>query len=106
MVQVFRMYGSQRKTVLLGVVGQLQFEVAVHRLETEYGAEVRMEPAPFTQIRRLPEDAELSQFEGTYMGSNVRVATDADGRGVLLFPDQWSVDYFMEKNKDLYLEKI
>ena len=105
-VQVYRMYGSQRKTVLLGVVGQLQFEVAVHRLETEYGAEVRMEPAPFTQIRRLPEDAELSQFEGTYMGSNVRVATDADGRGVLLFPDQWSVDYFMEKNKDLKLEKI
>ena len=105
-VQVYRMYGSQRKTVLLGVVGQLQFEVAVHRLETEYGAEVRMEPAPFTQIRKLPEDAELSQFEGTYMGSNVRVATDADGHGVLLFPDQWSVDYFMEKNKDLKLEKI
>ena len=77
--------------------------MAKHRLETEYGAEVRVEPAPFTQIRWLPPEVNPEAFVGTYMGSNVRVATDCDGGAVLLFPDQWSVDYFMEKNKDIEL---
>ena len=105
-IQVYRMFGSIQKTVLLGAVGQLQFEVVKHRLETEYGAEVRLEAAPFTQIRRLPPDSNPAEFTGTYMGSNVRVATDAEGRPVLLFPDEWSVDYFVEKNPDIKLEKI
>ena len=104
-IQVFHIFGSLQKTVLLGAVGQLQFEVAKHRLETEYGAEVRIEPAPFTQIRWLPPETDPSVFVGTYMGSNVRVATDCDNAPVLLFPDQWSVDYFKEKNKDIELSE-
>ena len=39
------------------------------------------------------------------MGSNVRVATDCDNAPVLLFPDQWSVDYFKEKNKEIELSE-
>lgn len=105
-IQVFHMYGSIQKSVLLGAVGQLQFEVAKHRLETEYGAEVRLETAPFTQVRRLPPEMEPGQFQGTYMGSNVRVATDTDGSPLLLFPDQWSVDYFIEKNPDTPLKPL
>ena len=105
-IQVFRMFGSIQKTVLLGAVGQLQFEVAKHRLETEYGAEVRLETAPFTEIRWLPEDADPSEFIGTYMGSNVRVATDYKDAPVLLFPDKWSVDYFVEKNPKIVLRNL
>ncbi len=104
-IQVFHMFASIQKTVLLGAVGQLQFEVVKHRLETEYGAEVRLEASSFTQIRWLPEGSDPASFADTYMGANVRVALDSSGAPVLLFPDQWSVDYFEEKNPAVKLSK-
>ncbi|MBR0457973.1 MAG: peptide chain release factor 3 [Victivallales bacterium] len=104
-VQLFHMPGSLSRTVLLGAVGELQFEVAKHRLETEYGAEVRLDDAPYTEIRWLEDGIDASQFSGTYMGSNVRIATDHAGKSVLLFPDQWACDYFAEKNPDIKLFK-
>ncbi|MEY3543341.1 MAG: hypothetical protein RIQ29_749, partial [Pseudomonadota bacterium] len=39
-IQVFRPHSGG--AMLLGAVGQLQFEVVAHRLKTEYGAEVRL----------------------------------------------------------------
>ncbi|MBQ6471619.1 MAG: peptide chain release factor 3 [Victivallales bacterium] len=104
-VQLFHVSASLNRTVLLGAVGELQFEVCQHRLETEYGAEVRLEEAPFTEVRWLAPGIDASQFQGAYMGSNVRVGTDHGGAPVLLFPDQWSVDYFAEKNPDVKLIK-
>jgi peptide chain release factor 3 len=104
-IQMFHMHNTQQRTVLLGAVGQLQFEVVKHRLETEYAAEVRLEPSPFTQIRWLPQGTDPDAFKGAYMGSNIRMAIDLDNNPVLLFPDQWSVDYFAEKNPDYKLLK-
>jgi peptide chain release factor 3 len=37
--------------MLLGAVGQLQFDVVAHRLTHEYGAEVRLTPAPYVAAR-------------------------------------------------------
>lgn len=49
-IQVFRpqMAGG---TLLLGAVGQLQFEVVAHRLKTEYGAEARLMPSRYHMAR-------------------------------------------------------
>jgi peptide chain release factor 3 len=105
-IQVFYLHNSQQKTALLGAVGQLQFDVVKHRLETEYAADVRLENTPFTEVRWLEAGCDLEQFKGAYMGSNVRIALDSDQMPVLLFPDQWSVNYFEEKNPDLILSKF
>ena len=43
-IQVFRPVRSP--TMLLGAVGALQFEVAAHRLQHEYGVEARVSSAP------------------------------------------------------------
>ena len=99
------MVGTIQKTVLLGAVGPLQFEVVKHRLETEYSAEVRLEDSPFAVVRWLPKGTTADDFKGVYLGSNVRLATDVDGLLVMLFPDEWSVDYFLEKNSDVQLTK-
>ena len=104
-IQVFHMVGTIQKTVLLGAVGPLQFEVVKHRLETEYSAEVRLEDSPFAVVRWLPKGTTADDFKGVYLGSNVRLATDVDGLLVMLFPDEWSVDYFLEKNSDVQLTK-
>jgi peptide chain release factor 3 len=48
-IQVFRpVIGS---TLLLGAVGQLQFEVVAHRLENEYGCKARLQPAGYSLAR-------------------------------------------------------
>ncbi|TCS93744.1 peptide chain release factor 3 (bRF-3) [Tepidimonas ignava] len=77
-IQVFRpMAGS---VLLLGAVGQLQFEVVQHRLETEYGVKARIGASPYHVVRWVtcpPEnggEAELKRF----IDANVhRMAWDA-----------------------------
>ncbi len=61
-IQVFR--PATGGALLLGAVGQLQFEVVAHRLRTEYGAEARMVPSRFRMARWITcEDArELQRF--------------------------------------------
>jgi peptide chain release factor 3 len=51
-------------TALLGAVGQLQFEVVAHRLKHEYGADIRLLPAPYVAARWVTADdpAELNRF--------------------------------------------
>jgi peptide chain release factor 3 len=48
-IQVFRPEAGG--TMLLGAVGQLQFEVVAHRLKTEYGVEARMMSTRYTVAR-------------------------------------------------------
>jgi membrane-associated protease RseP (regulator of RpoE activity) len=61
-IQVFRpVLGNN---LLLGAIGVLQFEVAAHRLKSEYGVEVRMAPANYFGARWVSADdeAELRRF--------------------------------------------
>ena len=48
-IQVFRPH--QGGNMLLGAVGQLQFEVVQHRLRAEYGVEIRLMPCRFSSAR-------------------------------------------------------
>ena len=48
-IQVFRPLAGT--VLLLGAVGQLQFEVVAHRLEHEYGVEARILPARYQLAR-------------------------------------------------------
>ena len=102
-IQVFHMRDTQQRSALLGAVGQLQFDVVKHRLENEYAADVRLESSPFTRIRWLSQDFDPAQLEGQYLGSNVSMANDLDNCTTLLFPDEWAVDYFQEKNPEITL---
>jgi peptide subunit release factor RF-3 len=53
--------------MLLGAVGQLQFEVVQHRLKTEYDCDVRLEGCQYTGARWITADpAELREFENAY----------------------------------------
>ena len=73
-IQVFK--PDAGGNMLLGAVGQLQFEVVQHRLKTEYDCDVRLEGCPYTGARWITADtpAELSAFENAYP---LRMAHDA-----------------------------
>jgi peptide chain release factor 3 len=65
-IQVFRpQIGGP---MLLGAVGQLQFEVVQHRLKTEYDCDVRLESSQYTGARWITADTpqELKAFTDAY----------------------------------------
>ncbi|WP_435531136.1 peptide chain release factor 3 [Ramlibacter pallidus] len=73
-IQVFRPHVGG--PMLLGAVGQLQFEVVQHRLNAEYDCDVRLEGCPYTGARWITADtpAELRSFTDAYPQ---RLALDA-----------------------------
>lgn len=105
-IQSFKPVPAVGTSILLGAVGQLQFEVLVHRLKNEYGADSRLEPAPFTQIRWLDPAADRAAVQAGYLGSGVQLAEDVDGEWVILFPDKWSTEYFIQKNPKFALHTV
>ena len=73
-IQVFKPEAGGN--MLLGAVGQLQFEVVQHRLNTEYDCDIRLEGCQYTAARWITADTpgELREFENAYP---LRMARDA-----------------------------
>jgi peptide chain release factor 3 len=73
-IQVFK--PEMGGAMLLGAIGQLQFEVVQHRLRGEYDCDVRLENSSYTGARWITADtpAELKEFINAYPQ---RMATDA-----------------------------
>jgi peptide chain release factor 3 len=105
-IQTFKPLNSVGTTWLLGAVGQLQFEVLVYRLKNEYGADARLEPAPFTQIRWFAAGTTPEALAAEYLGSGVALARDIEEELVILFPDKWSLEYFAQKHPKLDLHAV
>jgi len=91
--------------VLLAAVGPLQFEVVQYRLQSEYGAESRLEPAPFCAIRWLPAGLQESDW-GMGLPTGARLAFDTDNHPVVLFANDWAVGYFSEINPKIQLQRL
>jgi peptide chain release factor 3 len=100
--QSFELLDSVQKIPILGAVGPLQFDVLRYRLENEYGAECRFEPANWKVVRWLtPKDPEVRpEFKTSALSLPLQAAAALDGHGrpVILFPNNWSVGYFEDKN--------
>ena len=73
-IQVFRPVASS--LLLLGAVGQLQFEVVAHRLEHEYGVKARITPSRF-QVARWVTCDDPKELQRFIDGNAHRVAFDA-----------------------------
>lgn len=75
-IQVFK--PEMGGNMLLGAVGQLQFEVVQHRLKSEYDADVRLEGCQYTGARWITADtpAELKAFCDAYPQRLARDAAD------------------------------
>jgi peptide chain release factor 3 len=84
---------------IVGVVGQLQLEVLISRLEAEYKVEAVLEMAPFDTARWLKgPEAALRQF-ADFNKSNL--AKDRDGDPVFMARSSWDVNYQQERNPEL-----
>lgn len=86
---------------IVGVVGQLQFEVLASRIKLEYGLLVRFEKSQFTSARWVQgEKAAINKF----INSNKQhIAHDHDGDVVYLTRLQWDIDRVVRDYPDLRL---
>ena len=75
-IQVFK--PEMGGNMLLGAIGQLQFEVVQHRLKGEYDADIRLEACQYTSARWITADSpkELQEFILAYPGRMARDAAD------------------------------
>ncbi len=86
---------------IVGVVGQLQFEVLASRIEMEYGLPVRFEASQFTSARWVHGDkAAVDKFTNA---NKQHIAHDNDGDVVYLTRLQWDIDRVERDYPDLKL---
>jgi peptide chain release factor 3 len=101
-VQVLRDADLGDQAPVLAAVGPMQFDVAVHRLENEFGAPVELTPTPFKLARRTDEAsaAALRTMRGA------RVLARADGTLLALFENQYWVERLEREQPELVLERL
>jgi peptide chain release factor 3 len=113
-VQSFSAKNAPPGATLLAAVGPLQFEVVQWRLQSEYNAESRLTPTPWTVLRWVSkaDGSPLSLSKGDFdytkliVASGVSFGTDKFDNPVVLFPNEWTMRYFTEKNPELKLLEI
>ena len=97
-IQVF--YPEIGANMIVGVVGQLQLDVLISRLEAEYKVEAKLEASPWDTARWIASDdtAALKQFQSDNRGA---AATDRDGAPVFMAKDAWEVGYVTQRNPSI-----
>jgi peptide chain release factor 3 len=93
-------------STLLAAVGPLQFEVVQYRLKSEYGAESRLEPAPWTLMRWVDPHPDLQDRAAVVLATGVSLGADRLDHTIILFPNDWTMRYFQEKNPQLTLREL
>ncbi len=95
--QLFKpLIGSQW---IVGVVGQLQLEVLISRLEAEYRVAASFEPSPYETARWISGDpAELKRFMSE---NSAAMAEDRDGAPVFMARDAWELNYTIQRESKI-----
>ena len=104
-IQVFNDLNSGMEDIVVGVVGELQFEVLLYRLQNEYNVEVKLEKLPYEYIRWIDnyQEIKVSEIVGT---SDMKIVRDMKDRPLLLFAHEWSVQMVLDRNKNLKLSEF
>ena len=101
-IQIFQEFNTGMEEIIVGVVGQLQFEVLTYRLENEYNVEVKLEKLPYEHIRWIDNYSEIdiNKLQGT---SDMKKIKDLKDRPLLIFINSWSIRMVEERNPNLLL---
>ena len=91
-VQLYRPPAGRSGDLILGALGQLQFEVVKYRLEKEYGVEVRREAVPYQFARWVSRaDGDPLDLDALHGAIDGLVVLDVRDRVVALFDREWAL---------------
>lgn len=103
-IQIFQEYNTGMEEIIVGVVGELQFDVLKYRLENEYNVEIRLEKLPYEHIRWIEnKEIDMDKLVGT---SDMKKIQDLKGNPLLLFINSWSVGMTLDRNEGLELSEF
>ena len=103
-IQIFQEYNTGMEEIIVGVVGELQFDVLKYRLENEYNVEIRLEKLPYEHIRWIEnKEIDMDKLIGT---SDMKKIQDLKGNPLLLFINSWSVGMTLDRNEGLELSEF
>ncbi len=83
--------------LVVGAVGQLQFEVLDERMKAEYGLDVIFETSPYQAARWISADTR-ADLEAFIEKSASQMAEDVDNAPVFLGKSAWEIGYVQDKN--------
>ena len=101
-IQVLRDEDMGDVEPVLAAVGLMQFEVATHRLENEFGAPVELTNAPYSVARRTDVESsdELRRLPGA------TVLSRSDGTLLALFENEFYLQRIKNEKEHLTLERV
>lgn len=104
-IQIFQEFNTGMEEIIVGVVGQLQFEVLTYRLKHEYNVEVKLDQLPYEHIRWItnPDEIDMDTLQGT---SDMKKIKDLKERPLLIFINPWSIRMVEERNPKLRLSEF
>ncbi len=103
-IQVFKEYNFGMEEVIVGVIGNLQFEVLEYRLKNEYNTEIKITKIPYNFIRWI-EKSDVKMHD-LILTSDTKKAEDLKRRNILIFQNTWSIQWAIDKNPSIVLSDI
>lgn len=94
-IHIFRDLNVGVEAPVVGVVGQLQFEVLEYRLRDEYGVEVQVNNLPYELVRWIPKDEEKIRI--LKESSMSLVVLDQDENYAVLLLDKWKANWLSDR---------
>lgn len=98
-VQILYNVNAFKREPILAVVGQLQFDVAQARLESEYNVKTELEHLPHTLLRWI--QGEDKDIESLANRGDAILAKDSRNAWTMLFQTPFLLKYYSEKNPNL-----
>lgn len=94
-IQIFTLDPEGERDILVGAVGQLQFDVLKFRLEHEYKVRAKLEPLGYDRVRWTTGDpAQIGNLSNTL---DTLLVYDREKKPVALFRNEWALRYVVEK---------
>ena len=105
-VQMFRGPDAGQGMPILAAVGPLQFDVVQFRLESEYGAQSRLEMASWSLIRWVAPDVTEQVIENLVLPTGAKLVRDVHDEWAILFTSEWAVRYFTSHHPQVRLSEV
>lgn len=94
-IHVFRDLHTGVEAPIIGVVGQLQFEVLEYRLREEYGVMATVQHLPYQLVRWINKDeGKVKVLQESSMST---VVLDKDNNYAVLLLDEWKASWLSER---------